>query len=116
MASVILRHKIGILTVSEGQCPYYAPPTSATAVPSVDRRVSIVSARGRQVFDDVATELAMAILQYFQTSPPEERLYRCMRALAKFAQVGVLLPLRPGRGRERGEGWKLTPCRIMGGA
>lgn len=41
----------------------------------------------RQVFDDVATELAMAILQYFQTSPSEEHVFRCMRALAKFAQV-----------------------------
>jgi len=39
------------------------------------------------VFDDVATELAMAILQYFQTSPGEENVFRCMRALAKFAAV-----------------------------
>ncbi|XP_043202730.1 uncharacterized protein LOC122370842 isoform X11 [Amphibalanus amphitrite] len=61
------------------------------------------------VFDDVATELAMAILQYFQTSPPEERLYRCMRALAKFAQVSyndvpqLIKMIGPEPGKFRGQ-------------
>ncbi|XP_043240816.1 uncharacterized protein LOC122391203 isoform X2 [Amphibalanus amphitrite] len=62
-----------------------------------------------KVFDDVATELAMAILQYFQTSPPEERLYRCMRALAKFAQVSyndvpqLIKMIGPEPGKFRGQ-------------
>ncbi|KAF0310244.1 hypothetical protein FJT64_018712 [Amphibalanus amphitrite] len=70
---------------------------------------SNVSYTGRQVFDDVATELAMAILQYFQTSPPEERLYRCMRALAKFAQVSyndvpqLIKMIGPEPGKFRGQ-------------
>jgi len=29
-----------------------------------------------QVFDDVCTELAMAILQFFQGKPPEEQVFR----------------------------------------
>ncbi|XP_037094351.1 uncharacterized protein LOC119114255 isoform X2 [Pollicipes pollicipes] len=62
-----------------------------------------------KVFDDVATELAMAILQYFQTSPPEERVYRCMRALAKFAQVSyndvpqLIKMIGPEPGKFRGQ-------------
>lgn len=39
------------------------------------------------VFDDVAVELSMALLQYFNTKPNEENLYRCMKAMAKFVQV-----------------------------
>lgn len=35
------------------------------------------------VFDDVAPELAMAILQYFSTHPPEELLWRTMTALCR---------------------------------
>lgn len=40
-----------------------------------------------QVFDDVAVELTMALLQYFNSKPPEEQLFRCIKALAKFVQV-----------------------------
>ena len=40
-----------------------------------------------QVFDDVAVELTMALLQYFNGSPAEEQLYACMKSLAKFTQV-----------------------------
>ncbi|XP_060522161.1 uncharacterized protein LOC132699459 isoform X2 [Cylas formicarius] len=39
------------------------------------------------VFDDVAVELTMAVLQYFNQKPPEEQLYRCMKALARFAEI-----------------------------
>ncbi|XP_074036198.1 uncharacterized protein isoform X2 [Leptinotarsa decemlineata] len=39
------------------------------------------------VFDDVAVELTMALLQYFNSKPQEEQLFRCMKALAKFVQV-----------------------------
>jgi len=40
------------------------------------------------VFDDVCSELAMAILQFFQGKPPEEQVFRCMKALAKFCSIG----------------------------
>merc|ERR1719315_239011 len=40
------------------------------------------------VFDDVCSELAMAILQFFQGKPPEEQVYRCMKALCKFCTIG----------------------------
>jgi hypothetical protein len=40
-----------------------------------------------QVFDDVAVELTMALLQYFNSNPPEERLFRCMKALNRFCQI-----------------------------
>ncbi|KAF7989514.1 hypothetical protein HCN44_008188 [Aphidius gifuensis] len=39
------------------------------------------------VFDDVAVELTMAILQYFNGSPSEEQLYACMKSLARFTQI-----------------------------
>uniref|UniRef100_A0A1B6D8S0 PPPDE domain-containing protein n=1 Tax=Clastoptera arizonana TaxID=38151 RepID=A0A1B6D8S0_9HEMI len=39
------------------------------------------------VFDDVAVELTMALLQFFNGSPPEEQIFRCMKALAKFCQI-----------------------------
>jgi hypothetical protein len=39
------------------------------------------------VFDDVAVELTMALLQYFSTKPNEEHLFRCMKALNKFVQI-----------------------------
>ncbi|XKL64982.1 hypothetical protein PGB90_005068 [Kerria lacca] len=41
----------------------------------------------KEVFDDVAVELTMAILQFFNSKPDEEKLFRCMKALAKFIQV-----------------------------
>lgn len=39
------------------------------------------------VFDDVAIELTMALLQYFNGSPAEEQLYACMKSLARFTQI-----------------------------
>ncbi|XP_018056523.1 PREDICTED: uncharacterized protein LOC108692659 isoform X3 [Atta colombica] len=39
------------------------------------------------VFDDVAVELTMALLQYFNGSPTEEQLYTCMKSLARFTQI-----------------------------
>ncbi|KAF5295186.1 hypothetical protein FQR65_LT10574 [Abscondita terminalis] len=39
------------------------------------------------VFDDVAVELTMALLQYFNTKPAEEQLWRSMKSLAKFTQI-----------------------------
>uniref|UniRef100_V5GPH0 Desumoylating isopeptidase n=1 Tax=Anoplophora glabripennis TaxID=217634 RepID=V5GPH0_ANOGL len=41
------------------------------------------------VFDDIAVELTMALLQYFNSKPSEEQLFRCMKALAKFVQVST---------------------------
>ena len=37
-----------------------------------------------KVFDDVYTELTMAILQFFQGKPSEEKVFRCLRALDRF--------------------------------
>jgi len=42
----------------------------------------------KEVFDDVCSELAMAILQFFQGKPAEEHVYRCMKALHKFITIG----------------------------
>lgn len=39
------------------------------------------------VFDEVAVELTMALLQYFNGSPAEEQLYACMKSLARFTQI-----------------------------
>ncbi|XP_012233829.1 uncharacterized protein [Linepithema humile] len=39
------------------------------------------------VFDDVAVELTMALLQYFNGSPAEEQLFACMKSLARFTQI-----------------------------
>ncbi|XP_011302527.1 uncharacterized protein [Fopius arisanus] len=39
------------------------------------------------VFDDVAVELTMALLQYFNGSPPEDQLFACLKALARFTQI-----------------------------
>jgi len=41
----------------------------------------------KEVFDDVCSELAMAILQFFQGKPPEEQVFRCMKALNKFCTI-----------------------------
>ncbi|GLG94258.1 Uncharacterized protein GBIM_01500 [Gryllus bimaculatus] len=41
----------------------------------------------KEVFDDVAVELTMALLQFFNSNPPEEQLYRCMKALSRFCQI-----------------------------
>ncbi|XP_025416987.1 uncharacterized protein LOC112688143 isoform X3 [Sipha flava] len=39
------------------------------------------------VFDDVVVELAMAVLQYFNSKPDEEHSFRCMKSLARFCQI-----------------------------
>jgi len=39
------------------------------------------------VFDDVATELAMAILQFFSSEHSEEHIFRCMKGLVRFAYI-----------------------------
>ncbi|XP_066137871.1 uncharacterized protein [Euwallacea fornicatus] len=39
------------------------------------------------VFDDLAVEITMAILQFFNQKPSEEQLFRCMKALARFTEV-----------------------------
>nr|XP_040237342.2 uncharacterized protein LOC120958536 [Anopheles coluzzii] len=44
------------------------------------------------VFDDVAVEISMALLQFFNSSPTEEHLFRTMKALAKFVQVSPDVP------------------------
>ncbi|XP_011643036.1 uncharacterized protein LOC105430926 isoform X1 [Pogonomyrmex barbatus] len=40
-----------------------------------------------KVFDDVAVELTMALLQYFNGTPAEEQLYTCMKSLARFTYI-----------------------------
>lgn len=40
-----------------------------------------------QVFDDVAIELTMALLQFFSVKPSEEHLFRTLKALSKFVMV-----------------------------
>lgn len=40
-----------------------------------------------KVFDDVVVELAMAVLQYFNSKPGEEHSFRCMKSLARFCQI-----------------------------
>ncbi|XP_055600758.1 uncharacterized protein LOC129749725 [Uranotaenia lowii] len=44
------------------------------------------------VFDDVAVEISMALLQFFNTDPTEEHLFRTMRSLAKFVLVSPDVP------------------------
>lgn len=39
------------------------------------------------VFDDIAVELTMALLQYFNDTPAEEQLFTCMKSLARFTQI-----------------------------
>jgi len=39
------------------------------------------------VFDDVAVELTMTILQFFQSNPNEEQIFRTVKALARFLEV-----------------------------
>lgn len=39
------------------------------------------------VFDDVAVELAMAVLQFLNSKPSEEHLFRSMKALSRFVNV-----------------------------
>nr|XP_053640138.1 uncharacterized protein LOC128694183 [Cherax quadricarinatus] len=44
------------------------------------------------VFDDVAPELAMAILQFFNNHPPEELLWRTLTALCRFCYSSTEVP------------------------
>uniref|UniRef100_A0A6A7FMY0 Pollen-specific leucine-rich repeat extensin-like protein 2 isoform X1 n=1 Tax=Hirondellea gigas TaxID=1518452 RepID=A0A6A7FMY0_9CRUS len=44
------------------------------------------------VFDDVAPELAMAILQYFSTKPKEELMWRTVTALCRFCYASPEVP------------------------
>ncbi|KAJ6637084.1 Desumoylating isopeptidase 1 [Pseudolycoriella hygida] len=44
------------------------------------------------VFDDVAIELTMALLQFFNSKPSEEHLFRTLKALSKFVQVSPDIP------------------------
>jgi len=39
------------------------------------------------VFDDVYTELTMAILQFLQGKPSEEKVFRCLKALERFCSL-----------------------------
>jgi len=41
----------------------------------------------REVFDDVCSELAMAVLQFFQGKPSEEQVFRCLKAMNKFCTI-----------------------------
>ncbi|BET02730.1 DUF862 [Nesidiocoris tenuis] len=41
------------------------------------------------VFDDVAVELTMAVLQYLSKPPPEPQLFRCLKSLARFCQISA---------------------------
>lgn len=41
----------------------------------------------KEVFDDVCSELAMAILQFYQGKPSEEHVFRTMSALNKFCTI-----------------------------
>ena len=40
-----------------------------------------------QVFDDVYTELTVAVLQFLQGKPSEEKVFRCMKALDRFCTL-----------------------------
>jgi len=46
----------------------------------------------KEVFDDVCSELAMAILQFFQGKPSEEHVFRCMGALSTFCAINREVP------------------------
>jgi len=46
----------------------------------------------KEVFDDVCSELAMAILQFFQGKPSEEHVFRCMGALSTFCSINREVP------------------------
>ena len=39
------------------------------------------------MFDDVCTELAMAIMEFFQGKPNEDQVFRCLKALNKFCTI-----------------------------
>ncbi|XP_073976920.1 uncharacterized protein isoform X2 [Rhodnius prolixus] len=41
------------------------------------------------VFDDVAVELTMAILQFLNGNPAEAQLFRCLKSLSQFCQISA---------------------------
>ncbi|KAF6200441.1 hypothetical protein GE061_004884, partial [Apolygus lucorum] len=43
----------------------------------------------KEVFDDVAVELTMAVLQFLSKPPPEAQLFRCLKAIARFCQISA---------------------------
>ena len=43
-----------------------------------------------QVFDDIAVEITMAILQFLNSKPSEEYLFRMLKALSKFVYVSFV--------------------------
>jgi len=53
---------------------------------------NLATKEGSAAFDDVCSELAMAILQFFQGKPPEEQVFRCMGALSKFCSINREVP------------------------
>lgn len=53
---------------------------------------NLATKEGSAAFDDVCSELAMAILQFFQGKPPEEQVFRCMKALSKFCSINREVP------------------------
>merc|ERR1712013_472102 len=53
---------------------------------------NLATKEGSAAFDDVCSELAMAILQFFQGKPPEEQVFRCMGALSKFCSISREVP------------------------
>ncbi|XP_055299978.1 uncharacterized protein LOC129567289 isoform X2 [Sitodiplosis mosellana] len=46
----------------------------------------------KEVFDDIAVELTMALLQFFSEKPSEEHLFRTLKALSKFVTVSADIP------------------------
>ncbi|KAL1130828.1 hypothetical protein AAG570_012069, partial [Ranatra chinensis] len=43
----------------------------------------------KEVFDDVAVELTMAVLQFLGGSPSEAQVFRCLKSLGKFCQISA---------------------------
>jgi len=55
-----------------------------------DRGTAIVyNLAMKEVFDDVAVELTMAVLQFLNTSPSEVYLFRSLKALERFCQIST---------------------------
>uniref|UniRef100_A0A0V0GAY3 Putative pppde peptidase domain protein n=1 Tax=Triatoma dimidiata TaxID=72491 RepID=A0A0V0GAY3_TRIDM len=55
-----------------------------------DRGTAIIyNLATKEVFDDVAVELTMAILQFLNGTPVEAQLFRCLKSLAQFCQISA---------------------------
>ncbi|XP_059353046.1 uncharacterized protein LOC130697945 isoform X3 [Daphnia carinata] len=91
-----------LLYISEWTAPHTTSPlsnirvTTKVAVTALLSDNPLLQDRGsaiiynlaiKEVFDDVATELAMAILQFFSAEHGEEHIYRCMKGLVRFAYI-----------------------------